>query len=200
MEFIWDTCADRLIFPPYIFSNQNVGFSPDLTVGSGEVFNEQTNVFDFGIGLDYLVKIRTKHSINIGLSFNNIATNHRKNFGSSLNDLRGYRVATYLSTRVKLNNDWKVISGFYFNNQVRSRQYLLKLLAEYTFNNRASFEFGMLGRVNDAIIPYVGITWNKIKLGASYDINLSEFNTATQYKGGTEISLSYSFGLNTKSN
>lgn len=45
--------------------------------------------------------------------------------------------------------------------------------------------------VSDAIIPYVGLEFNDFHLGASYDINVSNLNTASNYRGGAEISLIY---------
>ena len=46
-------------------------------------------------------------------------------------------------------------------------------------------------RLNDAIIPYVGLEFNNLRIGASYDINISNLKAATQSRGGTEFSLIY---------
>ncbi|MFK7937030.1 MAG: PorP/SprF family type IX secretion system membrane protein [Saprospiraceae bacterium] len=43
----------------------------------------------------------------------------------------------------------------------------------------------------DAIIPYFGLQYRMWHFGLSYDINLSEFNVATDRRGGPEISLNY---------
>lgn len=43
----------------------------------------------------------------------------------------------------------------------------------------------------DAIIPYFGLQYRMWHFGLSYDINLSEFNIATDRRGGPEISLNY---------
>lgn len=45
--------------------------------------------------------------------------------------------------------------------------------------------------VNDAVIPYVGLEFGGFRLGASYDVNISSLKTASQSKGGIEISLIY---------
>ena len=45
--------------------------------------------------------------------------------------------------------------------------------------------------INDAFIPYVGLEFNGFRLGASYDVNLSNLKTASQSRGGMEISLIY---------
>jgi predicted porin len=45
--------------------------------------------------------------------------------------------------------------------------------------------------VNDAVIPYVGLEFGGFRLGASYDVNISSLKTASQSRGGIEISLIY---------
>jgi type IX secretion system PorP/SprF family membrane protein len=57
--------------------------------------------------------------------------------------------------------------------------------------NPTSVYFGSWLRVNDAIIPYVGLEFNGVRIGASYDINTSGLKAATLSRGGTEFSLIY---------
>jgi type IX secretion system PorP/SprF family membrane protein len=45
--------------------------------------------------------------------------------------------------------------------------------------------------VNDAVIPYVGLEVGGFRFGASYDVNISSLKTASQSRGGIEISLIY---------
>ncbi|MET0300423.1 MAG: PorP/SprF family type IX secretion system membrane protein [Flavitalea sp.] len=45
--------------------------------------------------------------------------------------------------------------------------------------------------VNDAVIPYIGLEFGDFRLGASYDVNISSLKTASQSRGGLEISLIY---------
>ena len=51
--------------------------------------------------------------------------------------------------------------------------------------------FGSWIRMNDAIIPYVGIEVKGLRIGASYDINTSSLKAATASRGGSEFSLIY---------
>lgn len=54
-----------------------------------------------------------------------------------------------------------------------------------------SFYFGSWMRFNDAIIPYLGLEFDDFRLGLSYDYNSSSLKTASQNRGGIEISLIY---------
>jgi type IX secretion system PorP/SprF family membrane protein len=57
--------------------------------------------------------------------------------------------------------------------------------------NDVNFYAGAWMRLGDALIPYVGVDWNDLRLGATYDINTSSLKTASQGRGGIEISLIY---------
>lgn len=50
-------------------------------------------------------------------------------------------------------------------------------------------------RWKDALIPYVGLEYGGLQLGFSYDINLSSFKSASQNRGGMEISFIYVKGF-----
>src|SRR4030095_12597601 len=58
--------------------------------------------------------------------------------------------------------------------------------------NPSNFFAGVWTRVNnlnDAIIPYLGLEFNGFRIGASYDVNISSLKTASESRGGMEISL-----------
>ncbi|MFM2360129.1 MAG: hypothetical protein RLY16_2122 [Bacteroidota bacterium] len=59
------------------------------------------------------------------------------------------------------------------------------------YQNPTAVYFGSWVRMNDAIIPYVGIEINGLRIGASYDINTSSLKSATNSRGGSEFSLIY---------
>ena len=57
--------------------------------------------------------------------------------------------------------------------------------------NPTNVYFGSWLRVNDAIIPYLGLEINGLRIGASYDINTSGLKAATLSRGGSEFSIIY---------
>lgn len=54
-----------------------------------------------------------------------------------------------------------------------------------------TFYAGSWFRVNDAVIPYIGLEWSTFRFGASYDVNVSSLKTVSNSQGGFEISLIY---------
>jgi len=57
--------------------------------------------------------------------------------------------------------------------------------------NPTNVYFGSWLRVNDAIIPYLGLEINGLRIGVSYDINTSGLKAATLSRGGSEFSIIY---------
>ena len=57
--------------------------------------------------------------------------------------------------------------------------------------NPTSVYVGSWMRLNDAIIPYLGLEFGGLRIGASYDVNISDLKAATGNRGGTEISIIY---------
>jgi type IX secretion system PorP/SprF family membrane protein len=50
---------------------------------------------------------------------------------------------------------------------------------------------GLWYRLNDAIIPYIGLEFSGMRIGATYDINVSSLRAGSQSRGGMEISIIY---------
>ncbi len=57
--------------------------------------------------------------------------------------------------------------------------------------NPSNVYFGSWLRLNDALIPYIGLEFSGMRIGASYDINTSDLKSGSQSRGGMEISLIY---------
>ncbi len=55
---------------------------------------------------------------------------------------------------------------------------------------------GAIFRWNDAVIPVVRLDYHKIGIGLSYDANFSKLRTASQLRGGFELTLSFKSHLN----
>ena len=60
--------------------------------------------------------------------------------------------------------------------------------------NPVNFYAGVWARFTsftDAVIPYVGLDFASFNLGVTYDVNVSSLKSASQNRGGIEISLIY---------
>ncbi len=59
------------------------------------------------------------------------------------------------------------------------------------YKNHMAFGVGVYHRLMDAMIFAVNVEYSNLKVGFAYDLNISEFNLATDGKGGMEIILLY---------
>jgi type IX secretion system PorP/SprF family membrane protein len=89
------------------------------------------------------------------------------------------------------------VSGL-FNNQAGARDFVLggawEITADADEQRPTNFYAGLWARfsnVTDAVIPYVGLDFGDFNLGLTYDVNVSALKTASQSRGGIEISLIY---------
>jgi type IX secretion system PorP/SprF family membrane protein len=57
--------------------------------------------------------------------------------------------------------------------------------------NPTAVYLGSWFRFGDAVIPYLGLEFSGIRLGASYDINISDLRPGSESRGGMEVSLIY---------
>lgn len=57
--------------------------------------------------------------------------------------------------------------------------------------NPTNVYLGSWMRINDAIIPYIGLEFAGLRIGATYDVNISSLKAATANRGGSEISIIY---------
>jgi type IX secretion system PorP/SprF family membrane protein len=53
------------------------------------------------------------------------------------------------------------------------------------------FYLGGWYRYGDALCPYVGFEWSKMRFGVSYDVNVSNFSPATSFAGAYEFSIQF---------
>lgn len=60
-----------------------------------------------------------------------------------------------------------------------------------------TFYAGSWFRFGDAFIPYIGLEFNSMRLGASYDVNISDLKAVSSSRGGFELSLIYVHRPNT---
>ncbi|HMG82455.1 MAG TPA: PorP/SprF family type IX secretion system membrane protein [Ferruginibacter sp.] len=58
-------------------------------------------------------------------------------------------------------------------------------------SNDVNVYVGSWVRLGDAVIPYAALEFSGLRIGASYDVNISKLNKATLGQGGVELSLIY---------
>jgi type IX secretion system PorP/SprF family membrane protein len=182
------------------FDNQynNGSFNP--TAGSGENFvGLSRTVADFALGLVY--------SSQLGENGNWYA-------GGSLWHFNKPKV-NFLQENIQLSPKWQANAGIKMPisnlvdlqaelNYTRQGQYsetIGGILLSYSLTDRLEqpdsriknlrIGGGLMMRLNDALVPVIRIGYNHLDVGLSYDVNTSQLKTASQNRGGFELSFSF---------
>lgn len=161
--------------------------------------NVNVHYFDAGIGALYNASTNGNNNYYVGLSAYHL--NHPK---VSFLHVDTINVAPRITLHgggffpIAGSPSTLYVSGL-INSQAGSREYVLggawEIAASQDENYPVNFYAGLWGRftnnTTDAIIPYVGLDYSDFSLGFTYDVNVSSLQTASQSRGGIEISLIY---------
>jgi len=97
--------------------------------------------------------------------------------------------------RVFLDEKYSVMTKFNVSKMGRQLQMIIGAEAEYYYVNTSREKVSMFGaafyRFGDALAIIAGLDISRVRLGLSYDINISGLSAATGGRGGFELSLVY---------
>jgi type IX secretion system PorP/SprF family membrane protein len=157
---------------------------------------------------------KTYGDASVGLSFNSqIGESEYDNFfvGAAFHHFNRPQNSFYRNPAIELDPKWVYSFGLRmgltpntyldvqgdFNKQGTYTEVLAGAmvgfgLSGYDFNESYyNIHFGGFVRWNDAIIPVIKIDFLPFSAAFSYDINVSQLRTASQGRGGFELSISY---------
>lgn len=180
--------------------NQYDGFGYNGSLPDGEHFASNYNYWDMAVGLSYNSAIGDNKDDNFFLG---LAYHH---FNKPVNSF--YRQLQHLprwvasgGVRTTLGEESFITINADFNLQGPYKE----LIAGAMFSRKiGDFEqpdyivhVGGYLRWEDAIIPVIKLDYHPFSIAFSYDMNISSLRTASQGRGGFEISLGYIGFLNT---
>jgi len=147
--------------------------------------------------------------INAGILYNG-STNGYNNFyiGASMYHINrpkeSFQGGQYLlSPRTTLQAGGKIPVGSYHamhvsaNHSIQAKSHNTVVGGAFSYNvnnddsNPTNFYIGAWYRFNDAAIPYIGLEFNGLHIGATYDATTSGLKPASNVRGGMELSIIY---------
>jgi len=163
---------------------------------TSEVFNNNQvpiNYFDLNTGVMYSGTTNTYNSFYIGASVYHI--NRPKESFQGGNFVLNPRLTIHGGGYTPLAKFTTLHASFIYQNQAGANETVLGGAVSQNVNNDEESPVEVYGglwyRFNDAIIPYVGLEFSGLRMGFSYDFNVSSLKTATNTRGGMEISIIY---------
>ncbi len=178
----------------------STGGTPYAT--SEPVNNSDLTYPDFNAGIMYSGRLNEHSTAYIGASYYHLTT-PTETFISSTHTIHS-RFSGYVGGSFDLNENIVLYASGLFQAQASATEVVGGAAVGFVLNPGHDMEFqkntilylGGWYRYGDAIAPYVGFEWSKMKLGFTYDVNMSSFSTATNSNGGYEVSLIFNGCLN----
>lgn len=106
---------------------------------------------------------------------------------------RKFMVNAGLSVPVSAINKLIVYADYFMQGGSRQGQggFILSHDLSQFEDEKIAISGGLFYRLKDALVPMVKLDYYKMSVGVSYDVNSSKLKSASQYRGGMEVTLSY---------
>ena len=184
-----------------LINTNSLNFEDQLTTAgftriTSEIFNAsnlKSNYIDLNAGLLYNGSTNDRNNFYFGISMYHINQPKQTFTGAEylLKPRTNIHVGAYFPLSPTITMHMSGSQSF----QAKSSQTIfggaLQLNATPDQDNPTSLYVGGWMRWRDAIIPYIGIEFNNLRIGATYDYNASSLRTASMNRGGIEVSLIY---------
>ncbi len=177
------------------FDSQFNGDVFDPGLPSQELFNNKTFGFaDINVGINYRLAIDEFTYINLGGSLQHVNSPNQSFFNDS--DVRLPRKWTgVFDASFYINPLIDILPGFLYSRQGTYTEMVPSLNVKYHLSKIPGRMIGLFVggkyRVGDAIAPGIGMSYNALRVGLTYDINISPFQAASTKQGGPELGLIY---------
>lgn len=175
------------------FDEQFNGDTWDPLAGNGENYaRTRTGWFDAGVGLAWEMRTE-KDRWQAGFSATHLNRPDQGFYSEVVRRpvLWQFHAAglTSISERLLLHPQLIVMKQEKFSAVSLGAEARIILQQEPTKNY--ALGLGLFHRLNDAVFPMAAIYWNKIRIGFSYDVNISSLRTVSNGRGGPEFSITY---------
>jgi type IX secretion system PorP/SprF family membrane protein len=159
---------------------------------------------DINGGIMYSGKVADHATAYIGYSYYHL-TSPVETFMKDDHPMHA-RQTVYLGGSFDVNENTIVYTSGLFQAQASSTEIVLGAAVGFIMNpghdveyqKNTVFYLGGWYRYGDAFCPYVGFEWSKVRVGLSYDVNLSNFTPATHGAGAYELSILFFAHINKK--
>ena len=166
--------------------------------GAGGNSDKSTqNYLDFGAGLMFKSQIDKSSNLELGVAVDNV--NQPEDAFRAVNnaqdneDRKPMRIAAHARYQFPLGKKLFMAPTALFQTQRGANEFNFQAWAGYLFDpeREITFNFGLGYRVGDAAKVLAGADIKDIRVAASFDLNVSQYRTATDYQGAFEVAAWY---------
>lgn len=154
--------------------DKNSGFAPTLSAGINWHFQpgDSRTALDAGVGIFHLNRPKV-------------------NFSDDADRRLPRRLALLLNGAIQLGEYTDVVAFGAAQQMGKARETVLGGGLRRVLSEQAALQFTLAARLGDALIPALQLDWQNWTAGLSYDWNNSDFETATNGRGGFELAVVY---------
>lgn len=191
----------QVTYANMLINTSQLNFEDQLTSSgftgvTSEVFNYSTlksNYIDVNAGFLYNGSSNERNNFYFGISMYHINRPKQEFTGAQyvLNPRTTIHGGGYFPIGTNSTLHLSALQMFQGGTSATQFGGAIQLMANPDAEKPTSFYAGSWMRLNDAIIPYLGLEFDDYRLGISYDYNYSSLKTASINRGGIEISLIY---------
>lgn len=177
------------------FDNQWNGSRFDQTLQSNELFANTSRMYaNLNAGVYWTRTVEKRKTYSAGVSLYNILK-PKQSFFADDNITLDRRLNLHVNTTHKITSDLDLQPGLLFSGQGTYRELDLGTNLRYhldqsPYHPRAVY-VGLWSRLADAGYIMAGMEYDNIHVAASYDFNYSPLRTASRWRGGLELSLTW---------
>jgi type IX secretion system PorP/SprF family membrane protein len=200
---------DGLLFDQNYDRNTSTG---NANLDNGEDFPATNNTFgDVGVGLNLRLQdfgnceivndLSKRNYLDVGIGVFHVNRPNQA-FQDSDEELLPIRLSPYILGNLLVHDNADVFANANFQFQGPYREWLFSLGGRVYFDKTpgnqisvaASCGYRFNNELGDVVFPALEIQVDRIYGIFTYDINVSEFNAATRWRGGPEITFRYIIG------
>jgi type IX secretion system PorP/SprF family membrane protein len=152
--------------------------------------NGSFSYFDANISAEWSSVFSKKFSLISGVNFMHITKPKELNLVFNTTSAVNTTTIFHITTNYKINQKISISPAIYMLKQTRASEFTIGSSVNYS-KKKTMLYAGAYYRVNDAMIIMLGAQAKNIRLGLSYDFNISNLKLGSNYKGGFELSLAY---------
>jgi len=178
-------------FNKLLFETQFDGetFNPQLS--NQEAYNDKISYVDLNAGLYFSYAASKNVDVFLGGAAFHLLQPKEKFLSTGPDNKLSMRFVVHGGFRLGLTSNLDLIPQVLVMSQDKANEVNVGATLQYKLNNDVKIFGGVWYRLNDAIIPMVGIEYKRLRLGFSYDVNTSSLKDASHENGGFELALSY---------
>jgi type IX secretion system PorP/SprF family membrane protein len=170
--------------------NPITGYNPGAT-SMENLTQTSSTVFDAGVGLLYYDG-RPNHKANVylGASANHL-TQPNDPFSATGDAKLPIRYSFHGGVRIAVSQNFSLTPNALYMAQAGASEAMLGLYSQFRISAASDLMLGVNYRHEDAVAPFLGITFNGLVIGCSYDANISDLGKMANGANAFEFSVSF---------